>query len=167
MKLIFCPECGAKLVQKDATTYVCANGHPFWNNPRAATAVALVKNGQVLFSKRALPPAKGKYDLPGGFTDYDETIFECARRELREEAGIELGELHLLYAVRNQYDENVSTCDAILVCRDWKGTPKPSDHEVASLEWKPIDFLDSDEFAWDYAGVSDKLKHYLNHAQTS
>jgi NAD+ diphosphatase len=162
MKLLYCPECGAKLQREDATSYVCANGHPLWNNPRAATAVVLVKGHQLLFSKRGRAPQKGKYDFPGGFGNYDESPLDCARRELMEEAGVELEDLELVDCVRNQYEENVSTWDVILVCKRWRGEPKPNDDEIDSLEWKPIDFIDSDEFAWDYAGVSDKLKQYLN-----
>ncbi|MCR4659394.1 MAG: NUDIX hydrolase [Bacteroidales bacterium] len=39
----------------------------------------------VLLVKRGNEPCKGMWALPGGFMDMDETLEECARRELLEE----------------------------------------------------------------------------------
>ncbi len=51
---------------------------------------ALVKNekGELLLVKRAVEPAKGKWGLPGGFIEIDETVEEAALRELKEETGL-------------------------------------------------------------------------------
>jgi ADP-ribose pyrophosphatase YjhB (NUDIX family) len=38
--------------------------------------------------KRSVEPAKGKWCLPGGFIEIDETIEEAVLRELEEETGI-------------------------------------------------------------------------------
>lgn len=43
---------------------------------------------QVLLIQRARPPYQGAWALPGGFINPDETLTECARRELEEETGI-------------------------------------------------------------------------------
>lgn len=43
----------------------------------------------VLLVERGLEPYKGLWALPGGFMKIDETIEECALRELREETGLE------------------------------------------------------------------------------
>ena len=43
MKFRYCTECAAPLEQRDATEYVCANGHEYWNEPHASACVAVLK----------------------------------------------------------------------------------------------------------------------------
>ena len=42
----------------------------------------------LLLIERLIEPFKGKWALPGGFMKMDETIEECARRELKEETNL-------------------------------------------------------------------------------
>ncbi|MBO5748957.1 MAG: NUDIX hydrolase [Muribaculaceae bacterium] len=44
----------------------------------------------VLLIERGIEPFKGRWALPGGFMRMDETITECARRELLEETGVDI-----------------------------------------------------------------------------
>lgn len=43
---------------------------------------------EVLLVKRKAPPYAGGWALPGGFCDMDETLSQCAARELQEETGL-------------------------------------------------------------------------------
>lgn len=56
-------------------------------------------DGAVLLVRRGRPPRLGEWSLPGGAQRAGETCEEAARRELREEAGVEVGELHLCAVV--------------------------------------------------------------------
>ncbi|WP_141502632.1 NUDIX domain-containing protein [Paenibacillus luteus] len=44
---------------------------------------------QVLLIKRNIWPFKDQWALPGGFTNEDETVYDCAKRELLEETAVE------------------------------------------------------------------------------
>ena len=49
----------------------------------------------VLLIQRGLDPYKGMWAFPGGFLRMDETAEECAKRELKEETGLEVIGLRL------------------------------------------------------------------------
>lgn len=67
------------------------NGWFAYEYPRAAMTADTVIFGfdgealNVLLVKRGVAPFKGKWALPGGFLRMDETINQCAQRELTEE----------------------------------------------------------------------------------
>ena len=57
---------------------------------------------QVLLIERAYEPFMGKWALPGGFVDMDETLEEAVERELAEEthlSGIKFEQLHAFSAL--------------------------------------------------------------------
>ena len=53
-------------------------------------------DGRLLLIRRKKYPFQGMYALPGGFVDENETVEDAARRELREETGIEAESLELV-----------------------------------------------------------------------
>lgn len=71
-----------------------AEGYTY-DYPRAAmTADSVIfgfdgQNLKILLVKRGIEPFKGKWALPGGFLRMDETIEQCAMRELKEETSFE------------------------------------------------------------------------------
>lgn len=163
MKLIYCPECAAPLTKLDDTNYRCANGHPYFNNPHAACSVVLINDKhEVLFSKRGIEPQKGKYDFPGGFLNYDEDGYQATQREIREELQVNIAteDLVLIDCALHYYLENDTVCDFIFVCKKWTGEIQPSD-DSAALEWKPLEFINSSEFAWPFPYLYDKVKRMI------
>jgi len=94
MNKIFCPRCGAKLEKRrlvDRERDFCpACLAPVYENPLPATAVVVFNERQeLLLVQRAVEPGKGRWCLPGGFQETDETPEQCAGRELLEETGID------------------------------------------------------------------------------
>jgi 8-oxo-dGTP diphosphatase len=49
----------------------------------------------VLAVRREAEPFKGRWALPGGFVQPDEALEQAARRELREETGLDAARIHL------------------------------------------------------------------------
>lgn len=63
--------------------------------PLVGIGVVLIRTDEVLLVRRAKPPAAGSWSLPGGAQKLGETAEAAARRELREEAGLEAGSMRL------------------------------------------------------------------------
>jgi 8-oxo-dGTP diphosphatase len=67
----------------------------------AVDCVVFDKTGRLLLIRRANPPFKGRYALPGGFVEIGETVEQAALRELREETGVEGSILRLIGVYSN------------------------------------------------------------------
>lgn len=93
-RLRFCARCGAALGQRLADGRVrpaCpACGAVVYLDPKLACAVLVERAGRVLLVRRRHEPGRGLWCLPCGFEDADESPQQAARREAREETGLEV-----------------------------------------------------------------------------
>ena len=74
----------------------------------------------MLVARRLKEPAKGTYDLPGGFVDFNETADEAIIREIREETGLILVNPEYLFSLPNTYlysGLNIPTLDLFFCFR--------------------------------------------------
>lgn len=60
------------------------------HRPKVGIGVAVIKDGKVLLGKRKNAHGEGDWCYPGGHLEYGESFEDCAVREVREEAGIEI-----------------------------------------------------------------------------
>jgi thiamine-phosphate diphosphorylase len=93
MVKLFCPRCGRKLairhMENRERLFCAACREAVYENPLPTSAVVVFnEQGDLLLVKRGQEPGKGKWCLPGGFQEIDETPEQCALRELQEETGI-------------------------------------------------------------------------------
>lgn len=78
------------------------------------------KRLHVLLIERGIEPFKGSWALPGGFMTPDETVEQCAMRELKEETGVEkvfLEQFHVFSSVRRDPRERVVTVAFLALVR--------------------------------------------------
>jgi len=101
----YCPACGGGDPSAERGKIECARcGHLFYVNPAVAVGVILRDPMErTLWVVRANEPSKGMLGMAGGFVDAGETLEEAARREAREEIGVELGELEFVCSAPNYY----------------------------------------------------------------
>lgn len=102
----YCPVCGAKafVVRNEKAKRCEACGFVYYFNPSSAVA-CFIRNakGELLLVRRAKEPAKDTLDLPGGFVDMFESGEEAARREVKEETGLDITDCRYLFSLPNLY----------------------------------------------------------------
>ncbi len=67
-----------------------------YSQPVVGIGVLVWKDGKMLFGQRRGSHGSGEYCWPGGKLDLSESFEECARREVREETGIEIGNIRFI-----------------------------------------------------------------------
>lgn len=113
--------------------------------PLVGIGVVLLKPGAVLLVRRARAPSLGQWALPGGAQELGETAEAAARRELREESGLEAGPMHLaanVDSIHRDPDGRVRFHYTILdFAAAWiGGDPAPGD-DVSEALFAPLDDL--------------------------
>jgi ADP-ribose pyrophosphatase YjhB (NUDIX family) len=92
----FCTNCGQPLERKwvaaDARERaVCVACHTVhYENPKVIVGCFAYWGDKVVLCRRAIDPAKDKWDQPTGFLEAGETLEEAASREVLEETGLEV-----------------------------------------------------------------------------
>jgi NADH pyrophosphatase NudC (nudix superfamily) len=113
----FCPSCGSQNIRfEHHKVFRCPDcGFVYYHNVAAATGCVISTGEEILLLARDKEPARGKLDLPGGFVDPGEGVFEGLRRECREEIGWDPGpNLTLFASFPNLYPYKgipYNTCD--------------------------------------------------------
>ena len=94
---------------------------------------------EVLLIQRGDDPYKGQWAFPGGFMEMDETTEQCAIRELKEETGLELSELHQIgaYSKVDRDPRGRTVTVAYLAVVDSTIAVEGQD-DAAKAEWWPL-----------------------------
>jgi len=67
--------------------------------PIVAVGVVVKRGREALLVRRLNEPSRGRWSLPGGVVELGETVREAARREVREECGLEVNPGEVLAVV--------------------------------------------------------------------
>jgi NAD+ diphosphatase len=157
----YCPRCKAQVSRDDGKVECAACGFfTYGSSKPTASAVVVDDQGRVLLSRRGVDPAEGKWDLPGGFLEEGEHPIDCLRRELDEEAGVEVEPRDFLGAWVDVYgDREIRTLNLYWTACVVQGQPEPAD-DVAEFRWFAPDEVPCDELA--FAHLPDVLSAFRN-----
>lgn len=134
--VIRCPGCGR-------TVKIYRN--PF---PTVDIIIRLEGNGIVLIERKNPPYG---WALPGGFVDYGESLEDAARREAKEETGLELEDLRQFRAYSAPDRDPRHHTVTMVFTAVGKGIPKASD-DAENLKVFSLDQLPT-PLAFDHARI--------------
>lgn len=139
--------------------------------PLVGVAAAVFDDaGRVLLVQRGRPPRAGSWGLPGGLLEVGESLVAGARREVREECGIEIavGEVAGVFepitrdaAGRVEYHYVVIDFWAC-----WISGVAQAHDDAAAVAWASIDALDAFALLPDSRQVILRAHALWNHART-
>ncbi len=127
-----------------------------WPRPMVAVDIAVFsfRHGrpQVLLIKRAKPPFKGQWALPGGFVDIDEELIDAAARELAEETGLTGVTLRQLRTFGNVGRDPRGRCISVVFTGVAPNTPVKGADDAEQARWFDLQKLPA-RLAFDHDQV--------------
>ena len=120
------------------------------DRPIVGIGVAVLRSGaaapEVLLVRRGKAPNLGSWALPGGGQELGETAAEAARREIAEECGVRLGDLHLAATVDSIHRDSAGRVRYHYTIIDyaalWQGDAAVAGDDVSELAWVSVDALE-------------------------
>jgi len=131
--------------------------HKLQNGPFSTVDAIIEINGGIVLIQRSNPPFG--FALPGGFVDYNESLEDAVRREMKEETDLDLEDLRQFHTYSEPgRDPRFHTIATVFIAKG-KGKPKAGD-DAASLKIVKIDEIEKLNFAFDHKKI---LQDYLKY----
>jgi NAD+ diphosphatase len=135
----FCGRCGTPTRDKAGERAKECPACGYVAYPRVSPAMmALVTRGRELLLARAHRFPAGMYSALAGFVEPGETIEDCIRREVKEEVGVDVGELTYFASQSWAFPHSLM----IAYTAEYAGGELvPDGEEIADVRWFPADAL--------------------------
>ncbi len=137
----YCPKCGSSEFHvNNEKSKKCGNCNftYYFNSCAASVGLIFNENDELLVATRAHEPAKGTFDLPGGFVDMYETGEESMMREIKEETNLDVVGVEYMFSIPNIYvysDFEVHTLDLVFNCKVNDLSNMKAEDDVTQLEF--------------------------------
>ena len=139
-----CPLCGTQLVRELIERRVRATckrcDFVLYAAPGVASAVIILEGREILFVKRSIEPYKDHWGFPAGYQEYEEPPEETARRECKEETGLEV-EILALYDILYTMDDPRKSANRAVYFARVRGGQARAGSDASELAWFSIDAL--------------------------
>lgn len=111
-----------------------------FQTPKLDTRAAIVENGQILLVRETA----GKWSLPGGWVDVDQSIASNTIKEVKEEAGLDVEPVRLIAVLDGNRQQSghyaYGICKVFVLCHA-KGGRFSVNHETLESAFFPLDDL--------------------------
>jgi 8-oxo-dGTP diphosphatase len=159
----FCLRCGGPSERREVKPGephrpVCTHcGYVHYLDPKVAVGT-IVRTGadRIVLVRRAIEPGHGMWVFPGGYVDRGEALTAAARREAREECGLDV---QLDYLVNVYSYPGGAPVIIVYAATAIGGTLQVDDEGIEAAEF------DSTSIPWDalaFRSTDEALREYLN-----
>jgi ADP-ribose pyrophosphatase YjhB (NUDIX family) len=100
-------------------------------------------NGHILFIERK---GEGKWGMPAGSIEVDESIYDCLVREVKEETGLDVMSAkmvaiysHPKYGMKNKFGDEYQLFECLFLVDSWTGSLRHSSDETSGAAFFPTD----------------------------
>ncbi len=134
-----------------------------FNARNSTCSVIAYDDKKILMIKRGTMPLIGYWALPGGYLDWDETLEECALRELKEETGY-VGKFAKLFTVNskpNRSKDGKQNIDHVYVIQNILNKYGYDKNEILDVKWFSLDNLPS-KIAFDHKRTISEFRKSLD-----
>lgn len=142
--------------------------HDKSKRPNVGVGVFVWRDGKVIVYRRAGSHGASTWTLPGGHLEYSESWEDTARREVREEVGVEITNVRFLTATNDIFKEDCKHYVSIWVESDWlAGEPTSMEPgKVIDVQWRSLDDLPTPLFEPCWANIRKALPDYFARSST-
>jgi 8-oxo-dGTP diphosphatase len=104
--------------------------------PRVGVGVIVLREGLVLLGQRIGAHGAGTWALPGGHLEFGESVEQCARREVLEEAGLDVEPIGRGPYTSDVFDEQRHYVTLFVLARSTHGEAQRCEpHKCARWQW--------------------------------
>jgi 8-oxo-dGTP diphosphatase len=105
--------------------------------PYIGIGVIIIRDGKILLGKRLNAHGAGSWCCPGGHLEYGESFEACARREVREETGLEITNIRKGTFTNDRFEDEARHYVTLFMRADSpQGTPVVREPEkCATWDW--------------------------------
>lgn len=158
----YCPFCARKLTKNNQRYQACSCGFIDYQNAKpTATTLILNDKNELLLGKRVFEPFKGMWGVIGGFLNKDEDPITGARREAKEETGLDIEVKDFITIITGKYQSpklGLFYTFNVYYSARIKGGKMKADDDVAELRFFPLNKLPKIAFANDQKAVKYFIK---------
>lgn len=104
-------------------------------------------DGKVLFIERS---GEGKWSMPAGSIELNESIYDCLIREVKEETGLDVLSAKAIavytnpkYGTTNKFGDEYQLFEFVFLVTEWSGTIKQTTNETSSAKFYKVNDIPS------------------------